>query len=117
MTRISGLVAGVPEYVGTSGRSNYSSFDRFYAIFLVFLVLSNAVASNLRPAGMGGGKYLVPHCGAIKPQTNQGVLLFLRCVCARSHPRTLEFCDITDDDVDDLASCFDDLGRETIVKM
>eukprot|EP00903_Cladosiphon_okamuranus_P019629 g18049.t1 len=30
---------------------------------------------------------------------------------------SFEGCDITDDDVDDVASCFDELGRENIVKV
>lgn len=38
-------------------------------------------------------------------------------VCVRSHHREIEGCKLADEDVDDLLSCLDDLGRENILEL
>lgn len=39
--------------------------------------------------------------------------------CVQTYPRSLSFCDITDEDVDggDLASCLDNAGRDLVVEL
>ena len=40
-----------------------------------------------------------------------------RLVCVQSCLRSLSSCGLTDDDIEDVASCLDYLGRDTIIEL